>query len=539
MSSSSSSLPPSWAQPTKAFGSAVLGHRRHWHGDLGPLLRPIVRAYLLGYGFTVGPRLLTVLAKHLSQCLGAAKRQRATSESLALPKQSSHLVESLCRILSAGAQVNHFPTFCAALVGGSTLLEPLLRKACARILQNCSETNRIRLLRWLSSAISAWFAIQLLQTPSLTHTDTKTPMQRDQSTSTSSPPTLPFTSTGKICKSSSETARPQAGRTLDLTLFAATRALDVIIGELWAQRRLHRAPTASKATRALDYITSLLTDPLIFSLTSGIVMWNWFYAPQALPRAYNKWIASAASVDERLVVALQRCRAGILRYGQDTGQAPLLRSMCNDYAWPPVWGDPQHSIPFPCEMVHMGAGPSCELHALRRFCRAWLWSMKTYLPLQLLMLVVRIRSRSSLLNVSRDFWRSLISASRSSAFLGAFITLFYYGVCLARTRIGPLVLGTTASARDRIDGGLCVGAGCCLCGWSVLIETASRRKELALFVAPRAMATLLPRQYDAGRQWMERAVFAASTGVIFTCVLENTRRVRGVFGSLLRTVLVA
>lgn len=335
---------------------------------------------------------------------------------------------------------------------------------------------------------------------------------------------------------SSKTTKPQAGRTLDLTLFAATRALDVLVGELWSQRRLHRSPSASNATRTLDYLTSVLTDPLIFSLASGIVMWNWFYAPQALPRAYNKWIASAASVDDRLVVALQRCRARILRYGQDTGQAPLLQEMCKDYSWPLVWGDPKHSIPFPCEMVHMGAGPSCELHALSRFYRAWVWSMKTYLPLQMLMLVARMRSSK---NPKRDLLRSLVSASRSSAFLGAFITLFYYGVCLTRTRIGPLVLGKSVSSRNKIDGGLCVGAGCCLCGWSVLFETASRRKELALFVAPRAMATLLPRRYDADRQWIERAIFAASTAVVFTCVLENKRRVRGVFGSLLRTVLVA
>lgn len=321
-----------------------------------------------------------------------------------------------------------------------------------------------------------------------------------------------------------------------MTLFAATRALDVIIGEIWSQRRTHLPAPHNSTRHALDRLTSTLTDPLIFALTSGIVMWNWFYSPTALPRAYNKWIASAASVDPRLIVALQRCRAKTLRYGEDTGQAPLLQDMCREYSWPPVWGDPAVSVPFPCEMVHMGCGPSCEVHALSRFRRAWLWSMRTYVPLQLVMFLARARSSTML---RRDLVRTLLSASRSSAFLGAFITLFYYGVCMARTRVGPRVLGTSVEARQTLDGGVCIGTGCVLCGWSVLLESASRRKELALFVAPRAVATMLPRRYDADRQWVERVVFSASTAVVFTCVLENKRRVRGVLGSVLRTVLAA
>lgn len=279
-----------------------------------------------------------------------------------------------------------------------------------------------------------------------------------------------------------------------------------------------------------------MIDPLIFATTSGIVMWNWFYSPNALPRAYNKWIASAASVDERLIVALQRCRDKTIRYGEDTGQAPLLQGMCRKYNWPLEWGDPAVSIPFPCEVVHMGCGPSCELHALTRFARAWWWSLKMYLPLQLAMFLLRLKGSKSL---RRDLLRTFTSASKSSAFLGTFITLFYYGVCLARTRLGPHLLGTSTAARQKLDSGLCVGTGCFLCGWSVLLESASRRKELALFVAPRAVATMLPRQYDADKLWMERVAFAASTAVVFTCVLENKQRVRGILGPVLKMVLAA
>lgn len=259
-------------------------------------------------------------------------------------------------------------------------------------------------------------------------------------------------------------------------------------------------------------------------------MWAWFYHPKRLPRSYNKWITSAASVDLRLIEALRRCHKGELQYGKETGQAPLLQSMCVDYGWPLAWGDPSVVVPIPCEMVHTSCGPSCEYHAVSRFFRAWRWSMTTYLPLTLA-LALRNPSRKAVL-------RAILSSCRSASFLATFITLFYYGVCLSRTRIGPLLPGgKTITRRQRMDANICVGTGCVLCGWSILIETASRRKDIALFVAPRAMATVLPRKYSLDKQWRETLVFAASTAVVFTCVAENPQRVRGVFGRLLKMVL--
>jgi hypothetical protein len=283
--------------------------------------------------------------------------------------------------------------------------------------------------------------------------------------------------------------------------------------------------------KQVDTAISRLTDPTIFALSSALIMWAWFYKPTALPRGYTKWIGSAAAVDNRLITALQRCQRGELRYGEDNGQAPLLQAMCVDYKWPLEWGDPSKAIPFPCDMVHMGSGSSCEIHAASRFRRSFVWAMATYLPLNLL-LVTRNPKAKGLVH-------ACLSAARSSAFLGAFIAWFYYGVCLMRTRLGPRILGTDLAARQRIDAGLCVGSGCALCGWSILLENPGRRKDLSLFVAPRALATLLPRRYDMRKQWRETLVFSLCTATVFTCVLENKKRVRGILGTVLANVLEA
>lgn len=172
---------------------------------------------------------------------------------------------------------------------------------------------------------------------------------------------------------------------------------------------------------------------------------------------------------------------------------------------------------------------SCEYHAWIRFKRSFFFGSGIYVPLNLMLLL----RQPSTIGLKRAFLASI----RSSIGLGSFIALFYYGVCLARTRIGPKLLGTSIKARQRIDSGLCIASGCLLCGWSILIESASRRKDMALFVAPRALAVILPRRYDLRYQYRENLVFAFSIATIFTCLRESPQSVRGQLGKVLGSVL--
>lgn len=81
------------------------------HG-LSASLKPIIRAYLLGYASSTAPRLLTVLLTHLS------KRRRNIDES-----PHDEFCRSVLKIFTGGLHPKRFATFCAALVGGSILLE--------------------------------------------------------------------------------------------------------------------------------------------------------------------------------------------------------------------------------------------------------------------------------------------------------------------------------------------------------------------------------------------------------------------------------
>jgi len=73
----------------------------------------------------------------------------------------------------------------------------------------------------------------------------------------------------------------EAGRTLDLTLFALTRAVDIIVGELWEKRkgRHVRAGAFGKLDSSIGYVA----DSLVFAASTAVIMFAWFYYPEKLP----------------------------------------------------------------------------------------------------------------------------------------------------------------------------------------------------------------------------------------------------------------
>lgn len=219
-----------------------------------------------------------------------------------------------------------------------------------------------------------------------------------------------------------------AGKTIDFTLFTTSHAISVLVLALWARTKYSRHQPNHPST------LSRLADPAVFSVSTALIMRAWLYFPQSLPRTYNHWIHKAANVDPRILSALRLARTRDWAYGSDNGDLnQVLRGASKELGLPEEWGDPAISVPVRCEVIHSGCGPSCEIHALWRFWCGWKLGMKTYLPLQLILRTARNPSLDSLT-------ASIAPAARSSLFLGAFISLFHYTVCLCRTRLGPLLL---------------------------------------------------------------------------------------------------
>lgn len=117
------------AVPWPPTNTTLRSTRKRWdtHIPVPPILRPLVRAYLLGYASAVAPRLLTLLLKHVTSLMARrralAGRPEPTPDKLQRRHDGETFFESFQQILRAGLDPRRFPAFCALLVGGSTLFE--------------------------------------------------------------------------------------------------------------------------------------------------------------------------------------------------------------------------------------------------------------------------------------------------------------------------------------------------------------------------------------------------------------------------------
>lgn len=111
---------------------------------------------------------------------------------------------------------------------------------------------------------------------------------------------------------------------------------------------------------------------------------------------------------------------------------------------------------------------------------------------------------------------------------------------MVRTRL-PLIIPSLNP--QSLDSGLCTGLGVFLCGFSILIENTRRRREMALYCAPRAIYTLMdelvPNLLTRGKTGellstlIERSVFAISTGITLSAVVHRSDLVSGVVRGVL------
>ncbi|EEP81531.1 predicted protein [Uncinocarpus reesii 1704] len=478
------------------------------------VLKPTLRAFALGYLTTTGPRIISFLR--------ILRRKDLSTETK---------IRYLASILAGSLRWNRFPAFCALLAAGSTLLPLLLNKIVSTAFNLHGCTNQVfpavklsRFLRFVAIFTSAWACFRLIN--SRRRPESKPNSIRNGGFPARKEIEAKTSSLGGSDSLSRATDRSElAGRTLDLTLFAMVRAVDVLACISWSHWKRYRR--ARKRFTRIESIMPQLSDTGLFAATAALVMWAWFYLPERLPFSYGRWISEAAQIDHRLIEALRSARRGEWTYGRPKSKL-VLEPMCEDYGWPRVWGDTSQTVPIPCELVHMGCGPNCEVHAIWRFAKSFKFVLTTDLPIQLL-----LRSRSPSL---QGYLGAVKASLRSSAFLGLFVSIFYYSVCLARTRLGPKIF-----ARDKVtpmmwDSGLCVAAGCMMCGWSIFVESAKKRQEIALFVAPRAIATFLPRRYERKYLWREQLVFSLSTAVVLSCVQSDPKKIRGVLGRILGQV---
>ncbi|CAO3676272.1 unnamed protein product [Rhizopus stolonifer] len=321
--------------------------------------------------------------------------------------------------------------------------------------------------------------------------------------------------------------------TLDLTFFALVRALDVFA---------HRIYGSDKARQRVPEWLLEYGNIFVFMMASAEIIFSWFYEPQRLPRSYEKWITHMSGIDTRLLKALRAIRSGEWVYGKDTGFEYLLGNYCEKLGLPRSYGDPR-SGRIDCTVVHDGSTWGCEVNALSRFMKGFIKIFPVYLGVHLAPPLF-FKTMRLIENPAESLSHILKASIRSSTFLGTFIGIIWYSICLVRTRVGYQLLGVSQS---RLDNTLAPLVGSILCGLSLLIESRHRRGEMALYVMPRALFSVTGRLlgllkkrswWDAfGAKWTEDLVFATSVMVVVHALYKDKDLVRPSVRGLMSWIL--
>ncbi|GAA6047342.1 hypothetical protein JCM3770_001897 [Rhodotorula araucariae] len=538
--------------------------------DAHPSTEPFLRAYLLGWAAQTLPAVLRVV-------LGAASRRGHR------PLAVRRVLVQLLQALGKGFDPRGLGMAFAVAVGGAkwgeALVEPAVRVAYfagadkARALREgkgkARETDEsldaaqqrivqdertVRALStFVSASVSSLAALLILQSSKpyrqrVRPLATTTADDKLDFLLTPYTPALPSSAASLTTVTSPSSAPPlppaqyraTQSATLDLTLFVLVRGADTLARLLY-----ERAPPARGRAAPLLRFLANQGDTIVFWLSCWRIMWAWFYRPELLPPSYSRWILTLARMDPRLLQLLRYARAGRFVYGQkpDVEVAEMCAAIGKHARKDARLVNPAVIDRLDCSFVHgkLGAG-SCETNAAKRWARAFLDCLAIYLPVHAIPPLL-FNLRRLLRTPSSSLLRILLAASRSSAFLATFVASVYLGVCLTRTRLPQLARALGAAVPQQpLDAGACVLVGCALCGASVLIENKRRRREMALYCAPRALYALVDELVPAAlvtspagaclARWAERAVFSLASGMVVSASVHRPDLVSGVISGV-------
>ena len=156
--------------------------------------------------------------------------------------------------------VQRFPTFCAALVGGYTFLKLPLHLLFDRAFREVSSKRNRAASRFFAAIISAWFSFDILNDEPVYR---KNVQQVTPKSNCSGSPLHKIKNEADYCQTSPPI---WAGKTMDLTLLAVTRALDTLVINSY---RWYYSTTVF--SRYADTFVFALSSSTVVRLQSGMI----------------------------------------------------------------------------------------------------------------------------------------------------------------------------------------------------------------------------------------------------------------------------
>lgn len=181
-------------------------------------------AYLLGYTATTTPRIASICARYVTKRLKQRKVEAPKNEDAISSERE--LIRRVIKAIKGGVRFDGFAMVCVIILGGRKVLEPIIERVSKRKISPITTT----LLASFGSSLAGMMYWHR--------------------------------------------SRPRK-RTVDLTLAALVRAIDVIVQNFWR----NRPPTTSA-----EGLLKKEADTIVFAASCTIIMFAWFYNPERLPK---------------------------------------------------------------------------------------------------------------------------------------------------------------------------------------------------------------------------------------------------------------
>ncbi|TPX56552.1 hypothetical protein PhCBS80983_g04460 [Powellomyces hirtus] len=462
------------------------------------ILLSCARAYLSGYAFDAFPKIITLLIKLISG--------RRHGE----PGSSRQILLRLLVVVASSLKAR-LPFFMLTLIGGFRVLDRLAWKAVKSWKAHPGITPKK-----VSIAVSA--SVMLQPTP-------EGDEMEQLVFAIDGPPSV---CSKDALKSIVPAPYPMVERILNPTVFAATvsSALALLIIEparraefalFTLVRAMDSAVSFKRASMKWTLRNRFGVPDLVLNNASAIVfitactqiMFCWFYYPQALPRSYTNWITSMSHLHPRVKQAFALFGLGEMQYGEDTGHAHVLGEVAEELGYGFGAGDPVNGH-VSCGVIHNKMG--CLHNFVQKWRAGMRDSLKIYLLVHLLPVLLFNRKRLRSSRRAKTITDIITGTLRSANFLATFVTFVWIPLCTVRNL-------------TKRDGMLGPFLGSLLSGFSIFLERPSRRREMAVYVVPKALDSLWWRLAN-GRLGLGRlpgaefVMFAAGMSYIFSAVTE-------------------
>ena len=215
-------------------------------------------------------------------------------------------------------------------------------------------------------------------------------------------------------------------------------------------------------------------DVLLFALSSAQVMYAYVMRPETLDRGFWNFIVRAGPIDKPTLGAV---RANLSGNPVNLASLPAYSELGLDGAVRlPSGGE---TIPcVPCELMHRSTGcRGCPAHAIAASADTFRKCFPFYLSIHLVPFAV-LNAAKALRDPVGTVAKATTATVRSTAFISAFVGVYMGSVCAHRFVAG------------RDHRAVYYAAGLAAAS-SLFIEKKSRRAELALYLMPRAIDSLV------------------------------------------------